>query len=303
MPEGDTVWRTAQRLNEALAGDPLVHADLRWPSLALADLRGAVTLEIRARGKHLLHRLDNGLTLHSHLRMEGQWRIESTATLSVRRLADDDLRAVLGTTRWTALGLRLGMLDLVTTSDEASLVGHLGPDVLGSDWDPVIATSNLAASASMIGAALLDQRNLAGVGTIYAAESLFLQRLSPWALATELPTTAVAELVERAHQLLDIGRRNPLQSTTGRTRRGETTFVHGRSGRPCLRCGTIIRLGMVGTAPQERAMFYCPTCQDVRKFRDVRKFQADRSLPGDRSVQGVRTDGRRPPRPSPSRGR
>lgn len=61
MPEGDTVWRTAQRLNEALAGDPLVHADLRWPSLALADLRGAVTLEIRARGKHLLHRLDNGL--------------------------------------------------------------------------------------------------------------------------------------------------------------------------------------------------------------------------------------------------
>ena len=260
-------------------------------------------LEIRARGKHLLHRLDNGLTLHSHLRMEGQWRIESTATLSVRRLADDDLRAVLGTTRWTALGLRLGMLDLVTTSDGASLVGHLGPDVLGSDWDPVIATSNLAASASMIGAALLDQRNLAGVGTIYAAESLFLQRLSPWALATELPTTAVAALVERAHQLLDIGRRNPLQSTTGRTRRGETTFVHGRSGRPCLRCGTIIRLGMVGTAPQERAMFYCPTCQGVRSVQDVREFQADRSLPGDRSVQGVRTDGRRPPRPSPSRGR
>ena len=270
MPEGDTVWRTAQRLNEALAGDPLVHADLRWPSLALADLRGAVTLEIRARGKHLLHRLDNGLTLHSHLRMEGQWRIESTATLSVRRLADDDLRAVLGTTRWTALGLRLGMLDLVTTSDEASLVGHLGPDVLGSDWDPVIAPSNLAASASMIG---LQRRALR------------------------------AALLQRAHQLLDIGRRNPLQSTTGRTRRGETTFVHGRSGRPCLRCGTIIRLGMVGTAPQERAMFYCPTCRGVRSVQDVRTFQADCSLPGDRSVQGVRTDGRRPPRPSPSRGR
>ena len=78
MPEGDTVWRTAQRLNEALAGDPLVHADLRWPSLALADLRGAVTLEIRARGKHLLHRLDNGLTLHSHLRMDGTWRVSAT---------------------------------------------------------------------------------------------------------------------------------------------------------------------------------------------------------------------------------
>lgn len=261
MPEGDTVWRCAQRLHEALAGDPLVHADLRWPSLATVDLRGAVTIDVRARGKHLLHRLDNGLTLHSHLRMEGQWRIASTPALSASRLTDHRLRAVLGTTRWTALGLRLGLLDLVPTTNEGSLVGHLGPDVLGTDWDPAAATANLAASATTIGAALLDQRNLAGVGTIYASESLFLQGLPPWTPAADLPAQAIGALVERIHRLLEIGRLGVLPSTTGRDRRGETTFVHGRSGRPCLRCGTPIQVAMIGTAPQERALPYCPGCQ------------------------------------------
>lgn len=261
MPEGDTVWRTAARLHEALAGERLERADLRWPSLATADLRGARTLEIRSRGKHLLHRLDTGLTLHSHLRMEGQWRIEATAALTPRLLTNGQLRALLGTTRWTAIGLRLGMLDLVATDAEDSLVGHLGPDVLGPDWDPQRAAANLAASQETIGAALLDQRTLAGVGTMYAAESLFLERLGPWTPAASLAAPTIVGLVERAHRLLDTGRRGAIQSTTGSTRRGETTFVHGRSGRPCRRCGTTVRVAMVGAPPQERTMFYCPGCQ------------------------------------------
>lgn len=261
MPEGDTVWRTAARLHEALAGERLERADLRWPSLATADLRGARTLEVRSRGKHLLHRLDTGLTLHSHLRMEGQWRIEATAALTPRLLTNSQLRALLGTTRWTAIGLRLGMLDLVATDAEDSLVGHLGPDVLGPDWDPQRAAANLAASQETIGAALLDQRTLAGVGTMYAAESLFLERLGPWTPAASLAAPTIVGLVERAHRLLDTGRRSAIQSTTGSTRRGETTFVHGRSGRPCRRCGTTVRVAMVGAPPQERTMFYCPGCQ------------------------------------------
>ncbi len=261
MPEGDTVWRTAARLHEALAGERLERADLRWPSLASADLRGARTLEVRSRGKHLLHRLDTGLTLHSHLRMEGQWRIEATAALTPRLLTNGQLRALLGTTRWTALGLRLGMLDLVATDAEDSLVGHLGPDVLGPDWDPARAAINLAASAETIGAALLDQRLLAGVGTMYAAETLFLERLGPWSPATGLAHATIAAIVARAHRLLDVGRRSAVQSTTGSTRRGETTFVHGRSGRPCRRCGAMVRVALIGAPPQDRTMFYCPGCQ------------------------------------------
>ena len=77
MPEGDTVWRTAQRLHAALAGKPIVEADLRWPEISTADLSGRGTIEVVSRGKHLLHRIEGGLTLHSHLRMEGQWRVEA----------------------------------------------------------------------------------------------------------------------------------------------------------------------------------------------------------------------------------
>jgi len=179
MPEGDTVWRVARRLHEALADETITGADLRWPGLSTADLRGMATLEVVSRGKNLLHRLDAGLTLHSHLRMEGQWRVETTEGLANRTLANPHLRAVVSTARWTALGVRLGRLHLLATGEAGRLVGHLGPDVLGGDWDATEAGGRLAASMSTIGSALLDQRNLAGVGTLYASETLFLERLSP----------------------------------------------------------------------------------------------------------------------------
>ena len=262
MPEGDTVWRTAHRLDQALSGQPLEVADLRWPALATVDLRGATTLEVLSRGKHILQRLDSGVTLHSHLRMEGQWRVEATASLTQRQLSKDRLRAVLGTEQWTALGLRLGMLDLVRTADESSLVGHLGPDLLGPDWDAELAFSNLRRSPDTpIGAALLDQRNLAGIGTLWAAESLFLQRLHPWTPVGELSDAALTGLVERASRLLDVARRGAVQTSTGSTRPGETSYAHARSGRPCRRCGQAIRVAMIGEPPQDRTMFYCPSCQ------------------------------------------
>ena len=116
MPEGDTVWRTARRLHEALAGHEIVESDLRWPGIATADLTGRRTLDVVSRGKHLLHRVEGGLTLHSHLRMEGQWRIEATAALKPGWRRSPDLRALVAAPDWTALGLRLGMLDLVETA-------------------------------------------------------------------------------------------------------------------------------------------------------------------------------------------
>ncbi len=261
MPEGDTVYRTAHRLDQALAGHPLTRADLRWPELSTIDLVGRTTLEVVSRGKNILHRLNGGVTVHSHLRMEGQWRIEHTSSLTPRSLANQQIRALLGAEAYTAVGLRLGDLHAVPTSAEHTLVGHLGPDVLGPGWDPSEAGRRLASSPTTIGAALLDQRNLAGVGTMYAAESLFLERLHPWVPAAALPPTVVASLVERAHLLLDRGKEGAVQRTTGRGDRGEWHFVHGRSGRPCLRCGTTVRVAMIGDALRERTMFYCPSCQ------------------------------------------
>jgi endonuclease-8 len=261
VPEGDTVFRTAARLNQALAGEPLTTTDLRWPGLSTLDFRGVTTTEVVARGKNILQRLANGVTIHSHLRMEGQWRVDATARLTARALANPQIRAVVGTAQWTAVGTRLGDLHVVATADEGTLVGHLGPDVLGSDWDPGEAARRLQASATTIGAALLDQRNLAGVGTLYAAEALFLERVSPWTPAADLDKATLAALVDRAHTLLDLGRRHATQTTTGSQRRGETAWVHARSGRPCRRCGETLRLAMVGEAPRERTMFYCPRCQ------------------------------------------
>lgn len=262
MPEGDTVWRTATRLHQALAGQPLTTWDLRWGELATTDYVGATTLEVVSRGKHVLQRLDAGVTLHSHLRMEGQWRIEEAAALTSRQRSNPQIRALVGTERWAALGLRLGMLDLVPTASEDTLVGHLGPDVLGPDWDADRAVAHLhAAGQTPIGEAMLDQRNLAGVGTLWASESLFLQRLSPWTAAGDLDEKVLAALVERAHRLIDTARHHAVQSSTGVRRLGETSYVHGRSGRPCRRCGGPVRVAMIGAAPQERTMFYCPRCQ------------------------------------------
>ncbi len=260
MPEGDTVWRTAQRLNQALAGAPIVLSDLRFPAVATVDLRGSSTIEVVSRGKHLLHRLDSGLTVHSHLRMEGQWRVEP-ADQSTRWLRRHDLRAAVGTETWTALGLRLGLLEVLPTDHEHEVVGHLGPDLLGPDWDPESAASRLRASETTIGAALLDQRNLAGVGTLWAAESLFLERLHPWQAASTLPVPVVDALVARVHRLLDAARHHAVQASTGVRRRGEETYVHARSGRPCRRCGGTVRVAMIGPVGQERTMFYCPGCQ------------------------------------------
>jgi endonuclease-8 len=260
VPEGDTVWRTAQRLDKALAGGEVVLFDLRFPEVATANLSGATTLEVASRGKHLLHRFDNGLTLHSHLRMEGQWRVETPADAG-RWLRRDDLRAAVGTRSWTALGLRLGMLDLVPTTGEEALVGHLGPDLLGPDWNRATAMANLRACGTTIGAALLDQRNLAGLGTLWASESLFLTRLGPWTPVTEIDPADLERLLARAHGLLDRAREHPVQSSTGSRRRGEETYVHARSGRPCRRCGTTVRVAMIGAPLRERTMFYCPSCQ------------------------------------------
>ncbi|MEO6144837.1 MAG: DNA-formamidopyrimidine glycosylase family protein [Dermatophilaceae bacterium] len=261
MPEGDTIWRTARRLNEALAGEVIIGADLRWPGLSTADLRGMRTLEVVSRGKNLLHRLDAGLTLHSHLRMDGQWRVASTDGLAKGTLANPQLRAVVSTVRWTALGLRLGDVHLLATREEHRFFGHLGPDVLGPDWDAAEAARRLTASKGTIGSALLDQRNLAGVGTLYASEALFLEGLNPWHPAAGLATVQVRRVVARVHLLLNVNRHNAIQSTTGIQHQGKTTYVHGRSGRPCRRCGDAVRVSVIGVPPQDRAFFYCPTCQ------------------------------------------
>ena len=150
---------------------------------------------------------------------------------------------------------------MLPTEREQDVVGHLGPDVLGPGWDPVEAATRVASSLTTIGETLLDQQVLAGVGTMWAAESLFLQRLGPWTMPSDLGATRIDALIARISTLMDQARHHAVQSSTGSRRKGEELFVHARSGRPCRRCGDTVRVAMIGPPGRERTMFYCPTCQ------------------------------------------
>lgn len=259
VPEGDTVWRTCQLLDAALAGRPLTRCEFRVPQLATIDLTGTKVTEVIPRGKHLLTRFDNGLTLHSHLQMDGAWRVVPDE----RRWSGGpayEIRAILGVPGSTAVGYRLPVLELVKTERESEVVGHLGPDLLGPDWDLAEAVRRLRAQPDRtIGEALLDQRNLAGIGTVYRAEILFLQGINP-----RTPVGRIRDLerlCERVRQIMIRNRTGFEQNTTGDRRPGRNHWIYGRAGRECRRCGTTIMVEEYGPEGQERLSYWCPHCQ------------------------------------------
>ena len=271
MPEGDTVWLTAKRLHTALAGQVITRSDLRVPRFATADLTERTVLEVTARGKHLLTRIDGDLTLHSHLRMDGAWRVFA-AGARWSGGPDHQIRAIVGNVSHTAVGYRLPVLELVRTSEEETVVGHLGPDLLGPDWDPDTARANLHADPSRpLGEALLDQRNLAGIGNVYKSELAFLARVTPWLPVGELSEGVPQRLVVTAHRLLEANKNTFERQTTatdrsvlaGPRRRaaGPRLYVYGRGGRACLRCGTAIRKDEQHDGNSDRVTYWCPGCQ------------------------------------------
>lgn len=266
MPEGDTVHQAARRLHSALAGRTLTRSDLRVPKLATVDLTGRTVLDVTPRGKHLLTRFEGGLTLHSHLRMDGSWKVYGPGERWIGG-PGHQIRAILGTDDHTAVGYRLPVLELLRTADEHKAVGHLGPDLLGPDWDPEQALRNLLATPGRpLGEALLDQRNLAGIGNVYKSELCFLLGVTPWLPLDELPAETAPRLPDLAKKLLEANRDRPSRTTTGRTATGRTRtdqrlYVYGRAARPCLRCGTPIRTAEQGDGSRNRPTYWCPSCQ------------------------------------------
>ena len=262
MPEGDTVWRAARRLHEALAGEVLIRSDFRVPKYATVDLTGRRVLSTVPRGKHLLTRFEGGLTLHTHLRMEGAWKVYGTGE-RWRGGPGYQIHVILGTFDRTAVGYRLPVLELLRTTEEERVVGHLGPDLLGPDWDPERALANLRTDpARPLGEALLDQRNLAGIGTLYRSEVLFLQGLHPRTPVAQVPD--LPRVCVRARQLLMANRPRAQQSTTGDLRNGRQHWVFERPGQPCRRCRTPIATEEFGPTGQERRSYWCPHCQPQR---------------------------------------
>ena len=255
MPEGDTVYRTATKLRDALAGKVLIRCDVRVPKFATVDLSGCVVDEVLSRGKHLFIRVGDA-SIHSHLKMEGAWLIGG----QIRRVPEYKIRIVLATADSRAAGVDLGVLEILRRDHDMQTVAHLGPDLLGDDWEPHTARSNLVAEPGRpLAEALLDQRVMAGVGNVYANELCFVTGY--------LPTTPVGNvrdplrMVQRARDMLWLNRSRVNRTTTGDTRSGRDLWVYGRRGRPCRRCGTPIETDGLGANPGERVSYWCPACQ------------------------------------------
>jgi endonuclease-8 len=251
MPEGDTVYRTATKLREALEGKTLTRCDVRVPKFATVDLSGVKVDEVISRGKHLFIRIGDA-SIHSHLKMDGAWLIDG----QIRRAQPHKVRIILETADSRVAGIDLGVLEILERERDMDAVAHLGPDLLGDDWEPRTAAANLVADPDRpLAETLLDQRVMAGVGNVYANELCFV--------LGRLPTSPVSKVkdplrvVQRARDMLWLNRSRANRVTTGDTRPGRDLWVYGRAGNACRRCGTIVESDSSG----DRVTYWCPNCQ------------------------------------------
>jgi endonuclease-8 len=274
VPEGDSVWRAAAQLHQALAGQKLTASDFRVPRFATLNLAGWTVTEVVPRGKHLLMRVQGPeqreLTIHSHLKMEGTWQVYPPG--GRWRKPGFTARCVLRTAVADAVGFSLGIVEVVRTADEDRVVGHLGPDLLGPDWDLAEAEQRIRAAPDVpIGVALLDQRNLAGIGNIYRCEACFLSGVHPATPVSDVQD--LRTLMTDAKQLLEAnlgpGRRvtilNPRGMPVGRMAGRPGYWVYRREHQACLKCGTPIRRAVLGklNGEEERDIYFCPRCQPL----------------------------------------
>lgn len=256
VPEGDTVFRAARTMNRALAGKVITRSDFRVPQLATADISGQTVTEVVPVGKHLLVRTDAEMTLRTHFKMEGAWRLFRPG--QKWRGPAHEIRLVLETAEWVAVGYLLAMVDLVPTSREDGLIGHLGPDILASNWDIDEVLSRMNSDPEMeIAEALLDQTKVAGIGNIYKNETLFLKGLDPWMRVSDVPD--LKGVLRLARKLMMLNTEHPEQATTGNTTKGRQWWVMERPGHPCRRCGALVEVGRHG--PHRRLTYWCPHCQ------------------------------------------
>jgi endonuclease-8 len=244
VPEGDSLHRAARRL-QVLVGEQ-VEVEAPHPRAAvkgIAERLDGRRLEgVEAVGKNLLLRFEGGLVLRSHLRLKGRWRVERRGTARVGRpwlvLRGSEHEAVL----W-----RGEVLELVG----ARGAPRLGPDILGEppDYATMLARLRRGAGEREIGDALLDQRLVAGIGNVWRAEALWEACVSPWRRLDEVDDEDLRRVLETAHALMRAaldGRRGPRR-------------VYRRAGRPCPRCGGIVRSAPQGLDP--RTAYWCPGCQ------------------------------------------
>ena len=258
MPEGDTIHAAARRVGAALVGRPIVtietpqprHALDRWPE----RLEGRAVRAVDAQGKHLFIRFEGDLTLHSHLRLTGKWGVYRRG----ERWRRSPRRAwlVIRTEQHEVVEFDGPVLELMTESRarfDRRLAG-LGPDVLAEEFDQRLFLARLREDDQSrgIGDALLDQRNVAGIGNVWKSEACFLARLDPW---RRLAAVSDEEALAVVHEVRPL-----MRSSVEHGGHPRPIRVYERAGRPCPRCGGG-RIRARGQGDDNRTTFWCPACQ------------------------------------------
>ena len=266
MPEGDTLARIADVLGRALTGQTVTNARGRPGGARLDKVVGATVESVESRGKHLLIGFSNGMTLHTHLAMTGEWH-RYRPSERWHQPADRAV-AVIETPAATAVAFNAPTVELIDTRALAlhPRLRNLGTDVSKQEFDPELAIARIrdpARAQASLGDALLDQRALAGLGNVYRSELCFMERVSPFTRVADIPDETLKRLVVRGAELVKQNSRGGARVTTS-AGMPTRTYVYGRTGRPCLRCGSLIRSEVVRSASYSaapRRVYWCPSCQ------------------------------------------
>ena len=255
MPEGDTIHRTAAALDRALAGKELVRFEA--PRLVFRSFPDGTIVEgAEAIGKHCLIRFDDDRILRTHMRMTGSWHLYQPGERWRKRATA--MRAMVEVADWIAVCFAAPEVELVRDVEPAT--GHLGPDLClaGADIDRAAQLLvELSGPDREIGDALLDQRIACGVGNVWKSESLFAERIDPFAPVASLSDDERRALLATASSLLRANLSGPVPR-----------HVYGRRDQPCRRCGT--RIAWQPQGPHRRGTYWCPTCQPARGHPDRR---------------------------------
>lgn len=273
MPEGDTVRRLADRISARFLGQTCRRCQVRDPRLTHLDLVGSQLADVDAHGKWLLLRFDDGRTVYGHLRMDGRWDLgrRSQAPEWKRRL---ELEMDTG---WLT-AVDMPVLGIVPTAEESQIIGHLGPDLCGpAEPDLVQIVHRLASDVDRpLAGALLDQRNVAGFGNLYAVEVPFICGVSPFHPVDHVDGLDL--LVACGSALIRTNAERGPQNTTGRRLATSHHWVYGRRNRPCPWCGTTLRGAGESETPWQRVTTWCPACQPSVDDVTIDRERVERAL-------------------------
>jgi endonuclease-8 len=283
MPEGDTIHRTAETLQRAIAGQVVTRFESVLPTLNRVDtdapLRGRTIERVEARGKHVLIWFSGDLGLRTHMRMNGSWHIYRPGERWQR--PHRDMRIVIETGTFHAVAFTVPVAEFVTADSllQNQVMRDLGPDPLSADFEPEAAIERLEARADVeVADALLDQTAISGIGNVFKSEVLFGARVNPFLKVSQLTRDRLATIVDVATRFMranvvsgvasgfsrtgvvsGFSRTRTMRRTTGRADPSARLWVYGRGGQPCRRCGTPISRRKQG--PFARSTYWCPRCQ------------------------------------------